>query len=224
MRRVKGMIENYQVQTDKGGMELLDTVFGGNMANLSMNLAGGLFDTHKEGHLPFLPETEYGKERWDGKKVDKKEFLSVLNYSQEQLCFGLCFYVNDIYGKTFPFYKGFNTQTERDEYDERVQQVAKGWAGDSDSRIVGAFVNKRTPVEVKGRLIVHHVPTNGNYWHTTLDTYRPADECYVKPDERLKSSDKHMFKALKQNLLQCCYIDTIPDYTLSCHDYVRCFV
>ena len=71
---------------------------------------------------------------------------------------------------------------------------------------------------MRGRLEVHHAPTNGNYWHTTLDTYRPTDRAFVKSTGDRQNSDRNMFKALKQNLLQCYEVDCIPQYKISrCH-------
>lgn len=74
-------------------------------------------------------------------------------------------------------------------------------------------------MEVRPRIIVHHSPTNANYWHMTLDTYRPTDMEYVSPTERQNGSDKKMFKALKQDLVQCCMIDELPAYKIDRLDY-----
>ena len=53
----------------------------------------------------------------------------------------------------------------------------------------------------------------------TLDTYRPTDISYIHPEDKQNSGDKKMFKALKQDLLQCYSIDLNPDYRIDLMDY-----
>lgn len=220
-RLVKGCVDDYKKEMDNGEVEMDDTVFENSMANLSLNLAGGRFVIDKEAHLPFLAISEYGTSNWNGSKVEVQAFGQQDSYSYNVPCFGLCFRVKDIHKKTFPFHKGFGSEQDRDKYEKQVQEATDGWTGSADAKLVGAFVNKRSVVTVYGRLELHHSPTNGNYWHTTLDTTRPAETDYIHPDGKKQSSDRNMFKALKQNLLQCREIDTLPVYKIAHKYYIK---
>lgn len=92
-----------------------------------------------------------------------------------------------------------------------------------DAHLVGAFVSKHDAVEVRGRIKVHHAPTNGNYWHITLDTYRPNSKEFICSIGDRQNADKQMFKALKQDLRQRLIVDEKPHYSLSRREYVRFF-
>lgn len=221
VRLVHGAISDYQIATEQGEMELSDSVFENSMANLSMNLSGGKFNTNPDGHLRYLAISNYGKADWDGKRVNRKEFLDTANYADNSPCFGLCFQVRDVHKQVFPFYKGFMKQEERDVFAQQVEIVTAEWTGSSDAKLVGAFKSKRETVKVYGRLEVHHAPTNGNYWHTTLDTYRPTGKELVRPIGDKESSDRRMFKALKQNLCQFCRINMEPSYTIASRYYLK---
>lgn len=221
VRLVPGNIEDHVLITELGERIIQDSVFENNMANLSMNLAGGLFNTSSDAHLRFLPISDYGTAEWKGGKVKTDNFLSEDSFSFISNCFGLCFQVKLIHKRAFPFHKGFKKQGERDAFAKKVDEVTTVEEKRYDAHIVGKFINKNTPVEVKGRLKVHHSPTNGNYWHITLDTYRPDSMDYVKAIEKQSSTDKHMFKALKQDLVQRCGINVIPNYHISRRIYLK---
>lgn len=45
VRLVEGCVDDYSLKTENGEVILSDRVFKNSLANLSMNLAGGLFDT-----------------------------------------------------------------------------------------------------------------------------------------------------------------------------------
>jgi hypothetical protein len=221
VRLVEGKEGDYLKTTIEGEKEFDDKVFGCNMANLSMNLAGGKFNTSKDAHLRFLPTSEYGKAMWDGVSVRKEEFTSPDNYAIHEPCFGLVFYVGDIHEKAFPFHKQFKTQDERDKYEKKVIDATSKKEKQYDAHLVGKFEEKNKNVSVKPRIKVHHSPTNGNYWHMTLDTYRPSDKNYVTPDEKKSSWDRNMFKALKQHLIQASKGEKNLDYHISSHFYIR---
>lgn len=221
VRLVHGNVSDHILKTDQGEDELAESVFENSMASLSLNLAGGKFDTHPDAHLRFLAKSEYGTSEWNGKRVILDEFSASESYSDNYPCFGLCFRVHDLHKRVFPFHKGFAKQEERDEYAKRVALATDDWKGNPDARLVGAFESKRQPVVVRGRLEVHHAPTNGNYWHTTLDTYRPTDKTFVRPTGDRQSVDRNMFKALKQDLLQCCEVDSVPQYRISRRQYMK---
>ena len=220
VRLVSGSEEDYILVSESDEMVISDRVFSNSLANLSMNLAGGVFDTRAVAHLRFLPISEYGTASCSGDRVDADSFLSEDSYSFNVPCFGLSFLVKDIHERSFPFHKGFKNQQERDDYAKQVDEATTEKEKRYDANIVGEF-KKNTPTLVKGRIKVHHSPTNGNYWHITLDTYRPNETDFVHPDEKKQSSDKQMFKALKQDLVQRCEINALPNYRISKLSYIR---
>lgn len=220
VRMVDGYPEEYVMKGENGEIVFSDRVFKNNMANLSLNLAGGLFDTTSGRHLNFLPIKEVAS-AWTGEDIPSYLFDDTNTYIFYETCFGLCFYVSDIHNRTFPFYKHFESQQERDEYACRVQKIASEEEMKNDARLVGAFESKKKNILVHPRLRVHHAPTKANYWHMTLDTYRPTDIDYIRPEDKLNNSDKSMFKALKQDLLTCCEINLQPEYTIDEVDYIN---
>lgn len=222
VRVVKGKPEDFYKVTANGEKEISQKVFSSSMANLSMNLAGGRYNVTSFSHLRFLPKAEVAM-TWEGGKVNKNFCSDNSCFSSFDSCFGLCFHVSDIHGRSFPFHKHFDTKAERDKYAEEVKSVTKDVNVKGDIDLVGAFVSKRDTVLVHPRIIVHHSPTNANYWHMTLDTYRPNNAHYVHPNENLNSSDKKMFKALKQDLVQHCEINEEPDYNIEDKDYYAPF-
>ena len=221
VRLVHGKISDYMMKTEQGQDELSESVFENSMANLSLNLAGGKFDTRPDAHLRFLAKSEYGKSEWRGRSVRPGEFTSPDSYSDNFPCFGLCFRVRNVHKQSFPFHKGFASLAERNSYASKVASATTEWRGDPDAKLVGAFESKRQPIVVRGRLEVHHAPTNGNYWHTTLDTFRPSDKSFIQPTSDRQNSDRNMFKALKQDLLQCYDIDSVPNYSILRRHYMK---
>lgn len=218
VRLVDGNPEDYSIETESGELVLSEKVFKNNMANLSMNLAGGLFDTAPEKHLRFLPVKDLVKP-WKGFCVRKNVCSEDDSFQLFVPCFGLCFLVRDIHERTFPYYKHFDTEEERNQYAKEVAEIIKGADGYADADYVGAFKSKKDLVEVHPRIRVHHSPSNANYWHMTLDTYRPNEATYIKPEGDQKSTDKKMFKALKQDLLQNYTINSQPLYRIEESDY-----
>lgn len=222
VRVVEGHPEDFYNCTQKGEIELSPDVFKNNMANLSLNLAGGLFNTDSNVHLRFLPATKEASEIWNSNSnyVPVELYASEECYHFYEKCFGVCFFVYDIHNRTFPFYKHFETQKDRDIYEVAVKTAKTESTNSYDAQFVGAFVDKRTSVLVKPLIRVHHMPTMVNYWHMTLDTYRPTDSDYIEATEKQSSSDRKMLKALKQDLLQCCFINKNPDYSIEKCDYI----
>lgn len=222
VRLVNGCPEDFSIETESGEVVLTDKVFTNSMANLSMNLAGGLFDTAPEKHLRFLPAKDVVKP-WNGFRFRKNVCSEEGSFQLFFPCFGLCFMVKDIHERTFPYYKHFDTEEERNQYAKEVAEIVKGADGYNDADYVGAFKSKRDLVEVHPRIRVHHSPSNANYWHMALDTYRPNEATFIKPEDGQKSTDKKMFKALKQDLLQNYTINSQPSYRIEACDYYLSF-
>ena len=109
VRMVAGTPLEYSDEID-GEEVLLPSVFRGNMANLSMNLAGGLFDTARDAHLGFLPKSEEATNPWDYASHSADMLKDEDSYEYCNPCFGLCFRVDDIHWKTFPYLRHFDNQ------------------------------------------------------------------------------------------------------------------
>lgn len=221
VRQVKGLPDDFMFVTENGGKVLQTTVFDSSMANLSLNLAGGVFDTSNDAHLRFLPLSEDATSLWQGGKINPAIVATEDTYSFTSPCFGLCFLVSKIHDRTFPFYKFFNSKEERDEYAQKVHEATTERKKTYDAHLVSAFKNKKSEVRVYPRIKVHHAPNNANYWHATLDTYRPIDKTPVQPTEVLGNSDRKMFKSLKQDLLQNYSINKLPDYRIRRCTYIK---
>ncbi len=219
VRMVTGCVEDYFIETEEGEKQLSGKVFANSMVNLSLNLAGGLFDTDRHAHLRFLPSGDDATRPWKGESIPPALYLTDGNYTIYDVCFGLCFQVRDIHNRTFPFHKHFETQEERDEYERRAIVATSDEEKAYDAHLVGVFKGKKQSVKVNSRIKIHHAPTMLNYWHMTLDTYRPTDVNYILPTDRLKSADRTMFKSLKQDLMQHYEIDQKPDYCIKPCDY-----
>lgn len=221
VRMIEGRIDDYLLETEAGEKKLSEKVFANSMANLSLNLVGGLFDTRSHAHLRFLPCGDEATRTWNGERVPPELYQSSDNYKIYEACFGLYFLCRDIHNRTFPFYKHFESQEERDAYEKQVVSATSDEEKAYDAHFVDVFESKKCSVRVNPRIKLHHSPTMLNYWHMTLDTYRPTDTDYIHPAEKLKSADRTMFKALKQDLLQCCQIEILPDYRIERCDYLN---
>lgn len=221
VRQVEGVLKKYIKVSEKGENELDDSVFKNSMANFSLNLAGGQFDTSSKAHLRFLPNDDEAKAPWNGGYVNPKIVLGEESYKITSPCFGLCFYVREIHNRTFPSYRHFDTEAERDEYAHKVAESTTDEEKKYDAHLVGVFENKNKNVAIRPRIKVHHAPTNANYWHVTLDTTRPTDKKPVEPTEKLSNPDKRIFKALKQDLILHYTINTKPDYKIHRRIYMK---
>lgn len=221
VRQVEGEESLFRMETEDGVSILRDTVFGTSMANLSLNLAGGIFNVDREEHLRFLPTSPKAEAPWEGGQVNPDIVSDSENYSFCSPCFGLCFLVNTIHERSFPFFKHFDSQAERDEYEQLAISATTAKEKEYDAHLVGAFESKHNNVVIRPRTRINHAPTNANYWHVTLDTYRPTDIVPISPYEKQNSSDKKLFKALKQDLIHHCTVDSKPDYKISRHSYVK---
>lgn len=218
VRQVEGEPKEYEAKGDAGGSFIMPSVFNCNMANLSLNLAGGLFNVKATKDLRFLPKTDEATAPWNG-CAPHKEICQEYRFSPK--CFGLCFLIRKVHRRTFPFLRHFDNQKKRDEYAEEVQKVSLQASLQNDAKIVGLFDSKLKAAEVRPRIMVHHSPTMANYWHLTLDTYRPTETNFVKPDDKQSNQDKKMFIALKQDLVHHCRINLKPNYKIRRFDFKK---
>ena len=218
VRLVDGVIDDYCTIGPKGERVLTQKVFKNSMANLSLNLAGGLFNTAPDSDLRFLPTQKEAVSGWNGEPVSEHLFRSDDCYEKYEPCFGICFHVVEIHNRTFPFPKHFDTAQQRDDYAKKAYAATTPEEKEYDAHIVEAYVSNKQNVLVYPIIKVHHSPSMVNYWHMTLDTKRPIDTHYIQSEERQDSSDKKMFKSLKQDLLQHIQVDEKPNYHISpCH-------
>ncbi len=220
VRRFSGNLSEHIDNTTSGPPVYLPTIFQGNMANLSLNLSGGIFDTNSSQHLRFLPKHTDASRAWNGEDIPEYLYVPKETYEYNDDCHGLCFFCADVHEQKFPFYRHFATKEERDEFYSKTLKATTDKEKEYDAHIVEAFVNKNKKVVVYPRLKVHHAPTMVNYWHVTLDTYRPTDTEPVSSSEKTNSTDRKMFKHLKMILLKQIMIDKEPDYHLEEKDYI----
>lgn len=218
VRKVNGN-PNLVISRGESGEPIVTmTVFNCNMANLSLNLAGGLFNVDSSSDLRYLPVKPEAILPWNGEEPSKA-LCDEYNFAAE--CFGLCILVRDIHRRTFPFLRHFDNQGARDEYAEHLESVTSLELRKMNAYLVGVFDSKVKKAEVRPRIKVHHSPTMANYWHMTLDTYRPEDNTYVHPEEKLSSTDKKMFVSLKQDIVNHCKVNEKPNYKLKRKDYKK---
>ncbi len=213
VRQIKGTLEEFLVQTEKGKYGFSDSIFNCNVANLSMNLLGGKFLDHK--HIMFLPKNE-GCREWDG--TDNYPIANETNFSVTEPCFGIYFFIKDIHNVTFPFKKTFQSQQERDEYASAAEETSE--ESNIEQIVVGHFTNSTTPVEILSHTKINHTPTQLNYWHIVLDTYPPTTSEPIQNDHR-SSCDKKILKALKIDLLQKARQYLSVNYTIKRRYYKR---
>lgn len=220
VRKVDGNPDQVISRGESGEPIVTMTVFNCNMANLSLNLAGGLFNVAPSRDLPYLPVKPEAILPWNG--VEPSETLcDKYNFTAE--CFGLCFKIREIHRRTFPFLRHFDNQSARDKYAQRLEAAASPVLRKMNAHLVGVFDSKVKKAEVRPRIMVHHSPTMANYWHMTLDTYRPEDNTFVRAEERLSSTDRKMFVSLKQDIVNHCTVNEKPNYKLKRCDYKKSY-
>ncbi len=217
VRQVKGFREEYLEVTENGKSVLTDGIFYNSMYNLSMNLLGGRFITDR--HIMFLPKSEEACRSWEGDCIIPENYQNSDNYTITEPCFGVFFLVNHIHNITFPFRKNFDNEEARDKYATEAENVIREENIKIEELIVGKFVSNREPVEVLARTKVNHSPTQLNYWHVTVDTYRPTEHDYIHPEEKISSGDRKILKALKLDLKEKAVVTMNVDYRIKRCDY-----
>lgn len=184
-RRVKG---------DKGdafvlfnGKEQLKDSLMGQVANMSVNLLGALFEDCK--HLPYSP---LGSKDWNGEEVHSEDLDD--NFTIEERCFPIYFYVRDIHN--YPFSGDYYFQREN----EAIVFLSEIPKGDVEKKYVEKF-NKQEPVVVKTHALLNHAPTIFNYWHCVLDSYPNLSSDSPIPTN-CKGAQKRIVKTLKSVLIK----------------------
>lgn len=215
LRMVKGRKEDYY-DASSNNKELTDRIFQGSIQNLSMNLLGGKFEIK---HHSFLPKNN-GASNWDGNNIKLSQYKD--SYIDENPAFYICFNVEEIDGKTYPFPNPFNTQEERDSMEKEATATLNKHGLNIDQEIVEKFRSPRDNVNIQVLMKLNHHPTMLNYWHITLDTTRPDNPEYIMPCEKLNSRDKRQMKAFKQHLMELIVdnIDSVP-YKFKKKDYLK---
>lgn len=220
VRKVDGNPDQVIARGESGEPIVTMAVFNCNMVNLSLNLAGGLFNVDSSRDLRYLPVKPEALLPWNGEEPSET-LCDEYKFSAE--CFALCFMIRDIHRRTFPFFRHFDNQGARDEYALRLGTAASPILRKMNAHLVGLFDGKVKKAEVRPRIMVHHSPTMANYWHMTLDTYRPEDDTFVRPEEKLSSTDRKMFVSLKQDIVNHCKVNEKPDYRLKRRDYKKLY-
>lgn len=220
VRQLPGNKDNYMHNMEGGGRTLSPKLVfkNQNLANYSLNLSGGKFNTKPKKDLRFLPEATDGGGDWHNGFVSKEICKAQDSYKITEPCCGLIIRARDLHHQTFPSTRSFNNPNEYETYLKEVDQVISIETMLYDKELVGKYNGKKGMVNIKGRVKINHRPTKMNYWHYTMDTYRPNELTPIMSDQ-ITSRDKRMFEALKQNLLNEVAIDITPDYKIKRKEY-----
>ena len=199
-RRVSGNVEDAFVSLD-GQKQLKDSLMG-QVANMSLNLLGGLFDN--ENQLRFCPKLDVVD--WDGQDVDARSLEG--KYEIDACCFPIFFMAKDICDD--PFTAPYYFQKEKDA-EVFISSIP---AGDIEKKYTDKF-KKQEPIEVKTHAVLKHAPTNFNYWHCVLDSYTNLSASDAIPTNN-KGAAKRIIKMLRADLIRnFVKIDFEIDYSIS---------
>lgn len=199
-RRVSGNVEDAFVPFN-GQKQLKDSLMG-QVANMSLNLLGGLFDNEK--HLRFCPKQNV--EDWDGQDVDVRSLEG--EYEIDACCFPIFFMAKDICD--YPFTAPYYFQKEKDA-EVFISSIP---VGDIEKKYTDKF-NKQEPIEVKTHAVLKHAPTNFNYWHCVLDSYPNLSSNDAIPTSN-KGAAKRIIKMLRADLIRnFVKTDLAVDYSIS---------
>lgn len=203
-RRVKGDKTDAFILFN-GKEQLKDSLLG-QVANMSVNLLGALFEDSK--HLSLSP---LGSREWNGEEVRLEELKD--NFAEVEICFPIYFYVKDIHG--FPFSGEYYFQKEN----EAIMFLSSIPEGDVEKKYVDKF-NKQEPVVVKTHALLKHDPTIFNYWHCVLDSY-PNLSSDSPILSNCKGAQKRIVKTLRVALIKLFLkTDLEIDYKIDSRFYV----
>lgn len=206
-RRVKGAKEE-AFDTFNGRSQLKDSLMG-QVANMSLNLLGALFENDK--HLVFAPINEYVKD-WNGEDVSSDDLDG--KFLVEEVCFPIFFYVEDIHNYPFtaPYY--FVKESDALIFISSIPQ------GDIEKKYADKF-NKVDPIKVKTHALMKHAPTNFNYWHCVLDSYPNISSENPIPTN-CKNAQKRIIKLLRTDLIKkFLKTDVKVDYKIDSKAYIN---
>lgn len=199
-RRVKG--DKEEAFCEFNGKKQLKDELMGQVANMSVNLLGGLFENDK--HLQFSPNKD-SIDEWNGQEVDYEDLKE--KFSMETACFPIYFFVKDIFN--YPFTAPYYFQKEQD----ALVFISSIPLDDIERKYVEKF-NKQEPVEVKTHAILKHAPTNFNYWHCVLDSY-PNLSSETPIPTNCKNAQKRIVKMLRSDLIKkFLKMDLTVDYNI----------
>lgn len=185
-RRVSGNVEDAFVLFD-GQKQLKDSLMG-QVANMSLNLLGGLFDN--DSHLKFCPKQDV--EDWNGQDVDAQSLEG--KYEIDACCFPIFFMAKDICD--YPFSAPYYFQKAKDA-EVFISSIP---VGDIEKKYTDEF-NKQNPIIVKTHAVLKHAPTNFNYWHCVLDSYPNLSASEAIPTNN-KGAAKRIIKMLRADLIR----------------------
>lgn len=201
VRRIDGSRENLICQID-GDYVLSDEALKKiGVANFSVNLLGGNFDT--ERHLSYRPFDHITK-LWDGEDIIRLA-ISEDMFEIKDSCFAVYYKVDDFLKFPMKQEVPFNKETEYTAF--RTRAVANG----ADERYFEAF-NKGITIVFPVNQRANHMPTYCNYWHVTFDTYS-----FDSPQIPIENNDSHgpikrILRHLRHDFLTMQGIIKIPEY------------
>lgn len=193
VRRIDGDKDQLVIQFSNDKILAAAALENVNVANLSVNLVGGLFIVN--GHLEFRPISNDVTKQWKGEKVSLEELNG--KYEVKDSCFAVYYKIKDFI--IFPLMQDMTFQTEKD----FIGFKAKAAENHVEETYLQAFERGKTinlPVKKK----VNHKPTICNYWHLVFDTYP-----YERPNTPIGTSEtskpyKRILKHLRNDFLTKC--------------------
>lgn len=200
-RRILPDTEGNYWQYDAEGKKILTdkALVEGTVTHLSVNLLGGFF---KDEYYKFNPLAPIEGQKWN--KLGNLPTEGV-NYEYIKDSEMIYFYVNDINGITFPCNSEPANYEEYQKQLETINRNIKKYNLPEQQEWFGEFHKPGEKVKSHFIILVHHHPTNMNYWHiqfdqVTLHNNEDADEKNLKPKEfkRIKSKFRGLlFEKLK---------------------------
>lgn len=124
----------------------------------SMNFVGGGFDAYE--HIKYR-QTGVGNDSWDREVILSEEEIDS-SYETIEVCYPIFFAVRDIHHITIPYKRHFNKKKD-------MWQSLKPLSDEIEMQRYDELWGKGNGcIDLKGEILVAHVPTMMNYWHVEL--------------------------------------------------------
>lgn len=162
-----------------------------------------------------------GREDWDGRKINLKDFKKEDFEKVENKITVVGWRVRKLHGMRLPYERSFPKGADFEVFKESLKQADASGMSDEERiefhKQIALLAyqdlkikDKKRILELEGKALVNHDPTNLNYWHYTVDEY-PEEN----PDVGIGKADKGwrqwMCKTLEDYMRhQFIYLDVVP--------------
>lgn len=168
-----------------------------NIAEMSMNLMGGLFKSERA----YWSQKKPAHDNWDGKEVDPAKYLVSCEPTDPDAPL-FYFKIASLHGLDFPHPRRGQKPKDMELYSV-VNAVIEQFTGKDGKSFKGFKTN--------GKLFVNHVPTMMNYWHIQLelrskkkdkeDSKEDKDSWEAFPKSRYEDVRRELVEALKNRII-----------------------